>query len=108
MAHNRDNRDVDVESVWVGNVPDGYSDRDVRAELERHNIPCPPTIKVCQSAQNNQYAFLKYGCRWKAETVLMGTSAIVWKKTKIKAFLKVFFFYGRLWVLMIPRWRWAS
>ena len=83
----------DEQKVWVGNVPAGYCDADVRAELQRHNVPCPFAIKVCQSYRDNQFAFLYYGSRSLANRALtMGQSAIVWEKTKKYGFFKVFFF----------------
>ena len=79
--------------MWVGNVPAGYGEAEVRAELRRHNIESPYAIKVCQSWRDNQYAFLSYRSRRAASKVLaLGESAIVWQKTNKYGFFKVFFF----------------
>ena len=82
----------DERRVWVGNVPAGYGEAEVRAELRRHNIESPYAIKVCTSYRNNQYAFLSYKSKRAASKVLaLGESAIVWQKTNKYGFFKVFF-----------------
>ena len=83
----------DPRTVWVGNVPAGYGEAEVRAELRRHNIERPYSIKVCTAARNNQFAILSYGSKQAVSRVLMlGQSAIVWEKTGKYGFFKVFFF----------------
>ena len=71
---------LDPETVWVGNVPTGYGEDDVRQHLKRFNLPEPYAIKVCQSYRDNQFAFLYYRCRRTVSRVLAsGPSAIVWE-----------------------------
>ena len=82
----------DERTVWVGNVPAGYGEAEVRAELRRHNIESPYAIKVCTSHRNNPYAFLSYKSKKSVKRLLMlGESAVVWEKTKKYGFFKVFF-----------------
>jgi hypothetical protein len=82
--------------VWVGNVPSGYCEADIREELKRHNIPCPVAIKVCRSYRDNQFAFLYYRCRRLAASVIEMAKreeiALVWTATNKYGLLKVFFF----------------